>query len=192
MAQRSATSLADQLKAPYGRHPLLEIRDIFSRQDKLMEASLRTLEEIRDLNRRIAASTGVTLPAISIQVQAPGEAPAIVGAQGPGAVTPGVLRGFVQPGTEKFESYFYDERGISGNNPSPRDIDVLSLIRRPATSGFIISDSQIITIEFNKSDKLLTLNPTEKFSLSPLDPFFATYMTMRTAAVSASIRIFLV
>ncbi len=192
MAQRrAAVSAADQLKSSFGRFPLLEFRDIFSRQDKLLEAQLRVLEDQRNLLRAQARMIGAVLPPIEVRPIVEVTLPP-TGPLAPGFIPEVPSQLPAAPGIIKHENYFYDERGISPSNPSPREIEVISLLRRPSRSGFIISDDQIITLALNGTDTLVTLNPTEKFTLTNTDPFEISDIIIRSAAVTAKIRIFLI
>ncbi len=95
------------------------------------------------------------------------------------------------PGAVKNDDYLYDERGISAQNPV-LTIEVAVRLRRPATSGFIISDTTTISADLNNKASPLTLNRGDVFVLSPLDPFQLTNLSIRSASARAGVRIFLV
>ncbi len=95
------------------------------------------------------------------------------------------------PGAVKHDDYLYDERGISAQNPV-LTIEVAVRLRRPATSGFIISDTTTINVDLNNKASPVTLNRGDVFVLSPLDPFQLTNLSVRSASARAGVRIFLV
>lgn len=95
------------------------------------------------------------------------------------------------PGTVKNDSYLYDDRGVSPANPV-LTIEVSARLRRPATSGFIISDTTTITVDINNKSSPVRLNAGDRFALSPLDPFVITNLIIRSSSTNAGVRIFLV
>lgn len=182
-------SARERVESTFPRRPLLELRDIFTRVDELQAATLRIQEEQRDLLRKIAQIVGAPIGPPLIIAPPPG--PPIV-VQVPGALPAPIIPIEQTIRARKFQSYFLDERGISSTNKSPRDIDVLSGLGRPATSGFIFSKDQTITVELNKSGKEITLDSGQTFELDPLDPFEISHVVLRSTAITAAIRIFLV
>ena len=85
----------------------------------------------------------------------------------------------------------YDERGISAAVPQLY-FDLVKALERPATSGFIVSDTQTIKIDINNKGVLLSLNAGEKFTLSPFDPFRIEKLRITSASATAGVRVFFI
>ncbi len=177
------------MESAFPRRPLLELRDIFTRVDELQAATLRIQEEQRDLLRKIAQIVGAPITPPQIVVAPPGPPVEIRIPSLPG---PPLIPLEQTIRARKFQSFFLDERGISPTNKSPRVLDITEALGRPATSGFIFSKDQTITLEFNRLSKEHTLDPGQRFNVDPLDPFEISSVIMRSTATTATIRIFLV
>ncbi len=95
------------------------------------------------------------------------------------------------PGVLKRDSYMYDERGISAAVPQLY-FDIVKALERPATSGFIVSDTQTIKIDINNKGVLVALNAGEKFTLSPFDPFRIEKLRITSASTTAGVRVFFI
>jgi len=94
------------------------------------------------------------------------------------------------PGVLKHDAYMYNDTGISAAVPQLY-IDVVKQLDHPATSGFILSDTQTIKVDLNNKGSPITLNAGERFTLSPLDPFEIQKIRITSASVTAGVRIFM-
>jgi len=99
-------------------------------------------------------------------------------------------RNDLTPGILKDESYFYDDRGITVAQ-SVLTLDVEAKLGRPATAGFISSDSTTIKVDINNKGQLIQVFITEKLTFSAAEHLLIRKLQISSASSTASVRVFL-
>jgi hypothetical protein len=95
------------------------------------------------------------------------------------------------PGVLKLDTYMYNDQGISATNASPFFLDVEKLLSRPASIGFLISDTSTIIVDINKQGSKIKVNSGERLTFSATDPLRVRNLNIESTAATAGVRVFM-